>query len=257
MVRPKPLVYDWDAFRQSFGTSSSLSGQVALVSGSSRGFGALLAIGCALSGADVVLHYHSNQAEVVRVSELIVSALGRRCIVVQGDLRDAATWERAATDGPQRVRPSGSVRRHNAYPPIVPLQLEELTEPVLGTHVFDIIGGSLRAYRVAVAAASRESKGCAVNISFPSMSSSRRRTCFTTLRSSRRSEGSLRWRSPPRLRRSDFLTARPARMLTEQDQRPDQPASAGVAVRHLPSAVLEGGGRQPQSAGIILLEWPT
>ena len=72
----------------------SLEGKTALVTGSSRGIGAAIAVGLAEAGADVIGHCSSNRqaADVVagRIAEL-----GRRCAVIQADL--------AEEDAPQRI----------------------------------------------------------------------------------------------------------------------------------------------------------
>jgi len=66
-----------------------LDGQVAIVTGAGRGIGAATAIALAEAGADVVIGART-EADLVNVAEQI-SGLGRRCVVVAGDLssRDA------------------------------------------------------------------------------------------------------------------------------------------------------------------------
>lgn len=62
-----------------------LSGQVAIVTGSSRGIGSAIALSLAQYGADIVVNYHTNEhaaAEVVRQ----IQNLGRDVIAVQADV---------------------------------------------------------------------------------------------------------------------------------------------------------------------------
>ena len=63
----------------------NLSGQVAIVTGASRGLGAGMALGLAEAGADLVV-----VASSARLQETVdkVKALGRRCLGIQADLID-------------------------------------------------------------------------------------------------------------------------------------------------------------------------
>ena len=74
--------------------SFNLSGRRALVTGSSRGIGAAIALTLAEAGADVVIHCAGNDAQAHEVSARI-AALGRRTGVVPVDL--------VADDGARRV----------------------------------------------------------------------------------------------------------------------------------------------------------
>ena len=72
----------------------SLEGQVALVTGASRGLGAGMALGLAAAGADVVLHASAPPADTA----LAVERLGRRAATVAADLSDPAAPARLASD---------------------------------------------------------------------------------------------------------------------------------------------------------------
>lgn len=72
----------------------NLTGRRALVTGSSRGIGAAIALGLAEAGADVVIHYTGNDDQARDVSARI-GAFGRRTGVVRADL--------AADDGARRA----------------------------------------------------------------------------------------------------------------------------------------------------------
>jgi NAD(P)-dependent dehydrogenase (short-subunit alcohol dehydrogenase family) len=157
------LSYDLTEFKQVVGSSTALTGKITFVSGSSRGLGALLAIGCAMHGSDVVLHFNRNEAEVARVQDVISSNLGRRCVVVQGDIRKQSTWDHVVV----AIRSQFGrldVFVNNAYPPILPLQLDELSEEMMSVHVFENIKASILAHK-ALLPLVRESKGCIINIS--------------------------------------------------------------------------------------------
>jgi 3-oxoacyl-[acyl-carrier protein] reductase len=64
-----------------------LDGQVALVTGASKGFGRSTALLFAQEGADVIINYRSSREEAAKlVAE--VERLGRRCLAVQADVSD-------------------------------------------------------------------------------------------------------------------------------------------------------------------------
>ncbi|MEO8201907.1 MAG: SDR family NAD(P)-dependent oxidoreductase [Gemmatimonadota bacterium] len=71
----------------------SLTGNVALITGGSRGIGRAAALLFARAGADVGITYRSRQREAEAVADEI-RALGRRAFVAGGDLADQATAER-------------------------------------------------------------------------------------------------------------------------------------------------------------------
>jgi len=79
--------------------SFNLSGRRALVTGSSRGIGAAIAVALAEVGADVVIHY-TGRADAAETTAAQVRALGRRTGIVKADL--------AADDG-ARLAYEGSV----------------------------------------------------------------------------------------------------------------------------------------------------
>lgn len=66
----------------------SLEGQVALVTGGSRGIGRATALKLAEAGADVLLTYLNSPADAQDVAEAIL-AMGRRTLVLKADLSDA------------------------------------------------------------------------------------------------------------------------------------------------------------------------
>jgi 3-oxoacyl-[acyl-carrier protein] reductase len=68
---------------------SRLRGRSALVTGSSRGIGAAVALLLAEQGADVAVNYRSKGSRAEEVAAQI-RALGSRCLLARGDLTDAA-----------------------------------------------------------------------------------------------------------------------------------------------------------------------
>jgi len=78
----------------------SLSGRSAIVTGAGRGLGAASALGLAESGADVLIA--ARTAEQLADVAAQIEAVGRRCVVVTGDLSDldviASLGDRAAEE---------------------------------------------------------------------------------------------------------------------------------------------------------------
>ncbi|MWV42380.1 SDR family oxidoreductase [Paenibacillus sp. HJL G12] len=62
-----------------------LSGKTALITGSTGQLGRVMARTLALAGADIVLHYHGNEAKAVQLKSEI-EAQGRACVTVQADI---------------------------------------------------------------------------------------------------------------------------------------------------------------------------
>ena len=62
-----------------------LSGKIALVTGSSRGIGAAIALAFAREGADIIVTYNSNEKEAKNISKKL-NTLGVRTFIVQMDV---------------------------------------------------------------------------------------------------------------------------------------------------------------------------
>ncbi len=73
--------------------AGALDGQVAVVTGASRGIGKACALELARHGADIVVNYLAN-AEAAEASRAEIEALGVKAIVVQADVSDAEQAQR-------------------------------------------------------------------------------------------------------------------------------------------------------------------
>lgn len=81
-----------------------LSGRVALVTGGSRGIGAAAAISLAEAGADVAVGCGRNRDSAERIAEQVRS-LGRRAVVVAGDMADPDVPPRVIAETADRLGP--------------------------------------------------------------------------------------------------------------------------------------------------------
>ncbi len=73
-----------------------LDGKVAIVTGASYGLGVLFAEILATAGADVVITARS--VDKLRDTKAMIEALGRRCLVVEGDVTSFEDCDRVATE---------------------------------------------------------------------------------------------------------------------------------------------------------------
>ncbi len=73
----------------------TFSGEVAWVTGSSKGIGRAVAVALAEAGCDVAVHYGGSEEEAREVADEI-EGFGREVLLVQGDVADAGDVERMA-----------------------------------------------------------------------------------------------------------------------------------------------------------------
>lgn len=92
--RPAPVTPTLEEVRAGVAlTGQPFAGQTALVSGASRGFGAVLAQGLALGGARVLVHYLASEAEARALVEALLAS-GATAELVRADLARAEDVER-------------------------------------------------------------------------------------------------------------------------------------------------------------------
>jgi NAD(P)-dependent dehydrogenase (short-subunit alcohol dehydrogenase family) len=79
-------------------SADKLSGMAALVTGGDSGIGRAVAYFFAREGADVAITALPEEASDAADTKAAIEELGRRCVVFEGDLRDAAYCERIVAD---------------------------------------------------------------------------------------------------------------------------------------------------------------
>jgi 3-oxoacyl-[acyl-carrier protein] reductase len=105
----------------------NLEGQVALVTGASRGIGRGIAVAMAEAGADVVVNHRATPNEAERVAAQ-VRGLGRRALVVQADVSEVEGVERlyrAAIDEFGRIDSLVVNAGLPTAPPILDISVDE------------------------------------------------------------------------------------------------------------------------------------
>ena len=82
-----------DHGEESYRGHDRLAGRVALVTGADSGIGRAVALAYAREGADVAISY-LNEHDDAKETERLVTAAGRRAVLIPGDLADASTCDR-------------------------------------------------------------------------------------------------------------------------------------------------------------------
>ena len=106
---------------------STLSGHVALVTGASRGLGKAIALALARAGADVAVNYRV-QAEAAESVAQSIRALGRKVIVVQGDVSLSADVERVVSTTEKQLGAVGILVNNAGIGRIIPA--DQVTEEI-------------------------------------------------------------------------------------------------------------------------------
>lgn len=91
-MNPLPQT-DLSAYR----AAGKLAGKVALITGADSGIGRAVAIAFAKEGADVAIFFNVNSSDAEETQQLVEANEGRRCLVIQGDVRDSAQCRAAVT----------------------------------------------------------------------------------------------------------------------------------------------------------------
>jgi len=103
----------------------TLSGKVAIVTGSGRGIGRAIALEFARTGADVAVNYVRRELEA-RETEAEILALGRKCICVQADVSRQDEALRLVRETEARLGPTDVLVNNAGIIRVQPI--EEITE---------------------------------------------------------------------------------------------------------------------------------
>ena len=128
--------------------SGKLDGFAALITGADSGIGRAVAVLFAREGADVAVAYHASAGDAAETRRC-VEAEGRRCLLLQGDVKDSAWCEQAVR---QTVDAFGrlDVLVNNAAFQEHAAGLEELDDRRIHETLDTNIGGYLRMARAAL-----------------------------------------------------------------------------------------------------------
>lgn len=148
--RPRDEMRDWVG-------RDLLHGRKALITGGDSGIGRAVAVAFAKEGADVAIAYLSEHDDAEHTAQLVRKE-GRRCLLLPGDLADAAHCERIVTDTVREfdgldllVNNVATQQEHESF--------EEIDDEQW-THTFDV---NIHSYfRVTAAALRHMSQGSAI-----------------------------------------------------------------------------------------------
>ncbi len=112
---------------EGYRAAGKLEGRRALVTGGDSGIGRAVAIAFAKEGADVAIFYNENSGDAEETRRLAEATPGRRCLVIQGDVRDAAQCKAAVA---QTVKTLGGldILVNNAAYQMAQEKFEDITE---------------------------------------------------------------------------------------------------------------------------------
>lgn len=128
--------------------SGKLAGFGTLITGGDSGIGRAVAVLFAREGADVAVAYHQSTDDAQETQRL-VEAEGRRCILLQGDVKDS-DWCQHATRQAFEAFGRLDVLVNNAAVQAHVASLEELTDEQMHDTLDTNVGGYLRMARAAL-----------------------------------------------------------------------------------------------------------
>src|SRR5690349_13875634 len=128
--------------------SAKLAGMAALVTGADSGIGRAVAVLFAREGADVAVAYHSSHGDAAE-TQRCVEAEGQRCLLLPGDVKDAA-WCRSAVERTVAEFGRLDVLVNNAAFQEHAKDLEDIDDERLQETLDTNIGGCFRLTRAAL-----------------------------------------------------------------------------------------------------------
>ncbi len=107
--------------------AGKLEGKRALITGADSGIGRAVAIAFAKEGADVAIFFNKNVSDAKETRRLVEAHAGRRCVVMQGDVREAKQCKAAVK---QAVKALGGldILVNNAAYQMAQRKFEDITE---------------------------------------------------------------------------------------------------------------------------------
>ncbi|MBN1231279.1 MAG: SDR family oxidoreductase [Anaerolineales bacterium] len=152
-----------DAMEKKSLMDKSLEGHLALVTGSSRGIGAAIALHLASAGAKIIINYRSNATSAQEMVEQI-KALGSDAIAVGADMRDEDEIQQMVSSAKAHFGKTIDILVNNASLPVGQKAFEELCWEDINTHHEIIVGGAYRCIKATLPGMIESSWGRIVNV---------------------------------------------------------------------------------------------
>ena len=120
------MIQSPDSDLSNYRSAGKLGGKVALITGGDSGIGRAVAIAFAMEGADVAILYNVNDGDANTTREM-VEAQGRKCLVLKGDVREAAQC-RDAVERTVATLGRLNILVNNAAYQVAQVRFEDITE---------------------------------------------------------------------------------------------------------------------------------
>ena len=125
-ARQSDMIQSPDSDLSNYRSAGKLGGKVALITGGDSGIGRAVAIAFAMEGADVAILYNVNDGDANTTREM-VEAQGRKCLVLKGDVREAAQC-RDAVERTVATLGRLNILVNNAAYQVAQVRFEDITE---------------------------------------------------------------------------------------------------------------------------------